>query len=376
MLTGSSVCRSRRARLGKRKSETVIRNIIFDWSGTLVDDLPMVLQATNHVLRRAGVEEMTKEQFRAEFSLPFTDFYQRFVSHIPLPQLEEWFHGHCHELQDSVEALPHAAVFLEFCQQNGVRTFILTAVPSDHFMIQARQVGLESYLGPLYVGVRDKRLKIKEILDEQKLVPEETLFIGDMQHDIEAAHHGEIHSCAVLTGYNRLSQLRDSRPHLIVEHLGELREILHQSDMEWSPESRTDSRPVATVGALIFNGSDEVLMVRTHKWSHLWGIPGGKIRWGEPALDALKRELREETGLEVGEIQFVLCQDCIHSSEFYRDAHFILLNYTCRCENGTVVKLNEEAQDYRWVALQSALEMELNQPTRTLIKAVSLDGNP
>ena len=33
----------------------MIRNIIFDWSGTLVDDLPAVLQATNHVFRLAGI---------------------------------------------------------------------------------------------------------------------------------------------------------------------------------------------------------------------------------------------------------------------------------------------------------------------------------
>ena len=35
----------------------VIRNIIFDWSGTLVDDLPAVWRATNHVLRQAGVKD-------------------------------------------------------------------------------------------------------------------------------------------------------------------------------------------------------------------------------------------------------------------------------------------------------------------------------
>ena len=70
----------------------MIRNIIFDWSGTLVDDLPAVWQATNYVLAQADRPEMSLEQFRAEFCLPFTIFYDRHVPHIPLPQLEEWFH--------------------------------------------------------------------------------------------------------------------------------------------------------------------------------------------------------------------------------------------------------------------------------------------
>ena len=61
---------------------------------------------------------------------------------------------------------------------------------------------------------------------ENNLKPDETLFIGDMEHDIETAKHGGVHSCAVLTGYNTLEQLRAAKPDLIVEHLSELRGML------------------------------------------------------------------------------------------------------------------------------------------------------
>ena len=66
----------------------------------------------------------------------------------------------------------------------------------------------------------------------------------------------------------------------------------------------------------------------------------------------------------------MLVQDCIHSKEFYRDAHFVLLNYTCRCANEPQVTLNEEAREFRWVSLPYTLEMEINQPTRKLLLAV------
>ena len=50
-------------------------------------------------------------------------------------------------------------------------------------------------------------------------------------------------------------------------------------------------------------------MIRTHKWSNLWGIPGGKIKWGEPSEAALRREIKEETGLAVtgtgGDVLFI-----------------------------------------------------------------------
>jgi ADP-ribose pyrophosphatase YjhB (NUDIX family) len=122
---------------------------------------------------------------------------------------------------------------------------------------------------------------------------------------------------------------------------------------------------------LIFNGTGQALMIRTHKWSNLWGIPGGKIKWGEPSEEALRREIREETGLDVTDVEFVLVQDCIHSKEFYRDAHFVLLNYTCRCVGEPAVKLNDEAREFRWLTVAQALEMPLNQPTRKLLLAVA-----
>jgi 16S rRNA (cytidine1402-2'-O)-methyltransferase len=128
--------------------------------------------------------------------------------------------------------------------------------------------------------------------------------------------------------------------------------------------------PVVTVGALIRNGEGHVLMVRTHKWSDLWGIPGGKIKQGETAEAALHREIMEETALEVSDIRFVLVQDCIESAEFYRPAHFVLLNYTCRAGDGEV-RLNEEAEEYRWIAPAEAMKLPLNSPTRTLLEAVS-----
>lgn len=352
---------------------SVIRNIIFDWSGTLVDDLPAVWEASNYVLTQAGQPEMTLETFRAEFCLPFTIFYDKHTPQVPMDQLEAWFHSRFRQCQASVCALPHAREFLDFSRKHRLRTFLLSTVAGDHFEVQERATGFGAYLDKPYIGVWDKRQKIHEILAENKLQPQETLFIGDMQHDIETARHGGVHSCAVLTGYNTLEQLRAAKPDLIVEHLGELRELLQQNGLHLkAPAKDFESAhpPVVTVGGLIFNDVGDVLMVRTHKWSNLWGIPGGKVKWGEPSETALRRELKEETNLDIKDIEFVLVQDCIHSKEFYRDAHFVLLNYTCRC-NGTVeVMLNDEAQEFRWVTLDSALGLPINTPTRRLLVAV------
>ena len=349
----------------------MIRNIIFDWSGTLVDDLPAVLKASNFVLTQAGKPAMSLDTFREEFQLPFTGFYNRHTPEVPMAQLEEWFHAEFRVAQTSVVELPHARAFLEYCRAKKFRTFLLSTVHGDHFKVQCSVTGFDAYLDRPYTDVWDKREKIHAILAENNLKPEETIFIGDMEHDIATAKHGGVHSCAVLTGYNTLEQLRAAQPDLIVEHLGELQLILEKNHLHLKPVVADDQQPpLSTVGALIFNAQGEALMIRTHKWSNKWGIPGGKIKWGEKSESALRREILEETNLKVKDIRFVLVQDCIHSKEFYKDAHFVLLNYTCRATGKLEVKLNHEGQEYKWLKPAAAMKLKLNKPTKILLDAV------
>ena len=152
-----------------RYAERVIRNIIFDWSGTLVDDLPAVLDATNHVFAKYGVPPLTLDQFRAEFCLPFKGFYLRYLPHVPIAELEPLFHRRFLEARISVEELPHAREFLKFCQANGVRSFILSTTHHDYYQAQGASTGFHQFMERAYVAIWDKKAKIAEVLAENKL---------------------------------------------------------------------------------------------------------------------------------------------------------------------------------------------------------------
>ena len=204
----------------------MIRNVICDWSGTLVDDLSAVLAATNEVLKRAGRPTMTVEEFRESFELPFLNFYRRLTPHLSLEQIEEWFHAGFARSQHLVQPLPHAQEFLRFAKANGLRTLVLSSVHPRYLERQAEELGLRPWIDDFRPGAIDKRKELPRLLEEQGLRSEETLFVGDMEHDIDAAHAAGVYACAVLTGYQSVDKLRARHPHWIVKDLAELEERL------------------------------------------------------------------------------------------------------------------------------------------------------
>jgi len=347
----------------------MLRHLILDWSGTLVDDLPAVWRASNHCFEQAGVAPLSLTQFRAEFALPYGPFYQQRVPHVPLPELERCFQAKMRGLRDQVTELPHARDFLKWAQRRGITMHLLSAIHPDDYAAQIQQNRFDRHFQSVHLRAVDKLGVIGQLIAEQKLAPEATLYVGDMEHDIAAARRGGVRVAAVLTGYNHREQLTAASPDYLCAHLGELREVLEAEGLR-PPRSRNSATryPIPTVGALIFNDTGELLLVRTHKWPNRWGIPGGKIEWGEASEAALRRELREETGLEVTDVQLTLVQDAIHPPEFLRDAHFILLNYTCRAAGAQTVRLNDEAEAFVWISPKSARELPLNQPTRVLLE--------
>ena len=340
----------------------MIKNLIFDWSGTLANDLPCVLRTTNAMLEHFGQQAMTEAQFRERFRLPFTEFYDEVLPGVELAQLQKLYRHHFPE-DGEVPILEHAREMLAYGAATGRRLVLLSSAPLEHFEKQARALGVRDFFERVVCGAVDKRHALVQLLLEMDMHPEETVFIGDMRHDIDAAHAAGVMSVAVATGYESVPMLMTAGPEVLLRNLAALPRLLGG----W--QVREGGQPVATVGALILDLQGRCLMIRTHKWSHKWGIPGGKIQRGESCEDALRREIMEETALPLVDIQFVMVQDCIEPPEFQRSAHFLLLNYVAVCSlpNPQVV-LNEEAQAFVWATFEEALAMELNEPTRLLLE--------
>ena len=133
--------------------------------------------------------------------------------------------------------------------------------------------------------------------------------------------------------------------------------------------------PIPAVAALIAAPDERVLIVQTVKWSGLWGVPGGKVDYGETLEAALRREMLEEVGLELHDIRFAFNSELIQDEQFHKPMHFVSAEYLARSSHTSVVT-NSEIETFAWLTVREALEYPLNRYTRVLLEYALKRGWP
>lgn len=125
--------------------------------------------------------------------------------------------------------------------------------------------------------------------------------------------------------------------------------------------------PEPCVGALIFS-KGKILLVLSWKWGEKWSLPGGHINLRETLEEALKREVREDVGLEIEVQGLINVQEAILSKEFYRPKHFIFLDFLCKATTLGLRPDGREVQKIVWATPQKALTMDIDSFTRSAIE--------
>jgi len=109
------------------------------------------------------------------------------------------------------------------------------------------------------------------------------------------------------------------------------------------------TRFTVTAGAVIFNDKREVLLLK-HRFraGSGWGLPGGFMEQGEQPIDTLRRELREEIGLEVEDVE-------VFAARSFRKPKQVEVLFRARA-NADVKSLTIEVERAEWFALDSLPE--------------------
>jgi 8-oxo-dGTP diphosphatase len=124
-------------------------------------------------------------------------------------------------------------------------------------------------------------------------------------------------------------------------------------------------KPVVGVGAIILDGDQILLEKRKNSpGKGKWSVPGGLVDLGENVEDAVVREVKEETGLEVYEPRLVDVVDYISLGErggvMY---HYVIIDYLVTSKGGKP-KAASDAADLKWVPFNEVDEYDLTTSFR------------
>ena len=136
-----------------------------------------------------------------------------------------------------------------------------------------------------------------------------------------------------------------------------------------SDDRRYPRHPLLGVGALIFEG-DLILMAQRGKppLMGMWSLPGGLVEVGESLENAVRREVREETGLEIQPLGVLeIFERIMRDAEGAAEYHYVLIDFLCASLGGDLC-CGSDAADACWVARGELATYGLAQITVSVIE--------
>jgi ADP-ribose pyrophosphatase YjhB (NUDIX family) len=116
--------------------------------------------------------------------------------------------------------------------------------------------------------------------------------------------------------------------------------------------------PKLIVSGIAYNDGKVLLIQRGKRpFEGSWSTVGGKVEYGEDLEEALRREFKEEVGVDISNIKFFRNYNFI-GEDGDKQLHFLTVLYTCQII-GDIQPLQEEVKDFKWVTLEEAKELGL-----------------
>lgn len=132
------------------------------------------------------------------------------------------------------------------------------------------------------------------------------------------------------------------------------------------------------VGAVIENDAGELLLVRHRPerggfWQGKWVCPGGKLELGEEIIEGIRREVKEETNLDIQLIEPLIPFERIVKSEGHIELHVIYIDYLARLRGGEL-RPGDDVGEAIWIskAELGRLWDELHEDTKKLLEIAKL----
>lgn len=169
-------------------------HILWDWNGTLLDDVQIVVDSMNQLLEKRGLSLLTKEAYKDIFTFPVKDYYQQLGFDFNKESFEELAREYIFQYdlrRDQYKLFEGVEWLLTTIKGRGLDQSILSACREEDLQETVAGLGLAKHF-TMIAGLDDhfaysKVERGKECLIQIGLKPKEILLIGDTIHDYQVA---------------------------------------------------------------------------------------------------------------------------------------------------------------------------------------------
>lgn len=189
--------------------------IIWDWNGTLLDDLDICIIGINKYLTERNLKTLDKKKYRNIFGFPIGDYYQKIGFDLKKESLEDlsvkFLRTYFENFNQTSLNIGTLEILSKF-QEAGYQQYILSALDQPSLDDSIKKFKIENFFKAIK-GAQDTLAKGKidygrELFAAENLLPENTILIGDTLHDKEVADSLNI-KCVLYSGghqnYDRLA---------------------------------------------------------------------------------------------------------------------------------------------------------------------------
>lgn len=207
------------------------KQIIWDFNGTILDDVSITLEATNLLLDRHGKRRLADvDEYRAHFGFPVIDYYvsiglerEKFEQYA-----DEWIALY-EERESRAELYAGCIELLDYFKKCGCAQYLLSATERKMLRRQLAPLGIDEYFDS-FVGQDDTRAhgKLAAALEWSKKVKlDGALFIGDSIHDAEVANALGVDCVLLASGHQSRARLEETGCRVF-----DSLEVLHSAALE------------------------------------------------------------------------------------------------------------------------------------------------
>ncbi len=203
--------------------------IIWDWNGTLADDVEASLLSVNDTLLRRNMSTITLEQYYSYIDTPIIRFYEHLfdLEKVPMSVLSEEFHAGYRKYFQGLQV--GAVELLSEIQARGIPQVILTSSNRELIEADTKSLGVRQYFDTL-LGADDFHAasKVQRGIDwirRQPHLPETMVMVGDSLHDFEVAQAMGT-KCILFSGGHQAEKDLKTAGVPVVREFSQLREML------------------------------------------------------------------------------------------------------------------------------------------------------